>query len=126
MGARLPVNFVATIFSSTICALSCVTRQPQDAWFTRQPHDSLIVPAPDADGAAEIMVKAFVARFPGTKNCEVRYAQIHAQIIYALRGIPLVDDAYETGEFPREFGKRAFNIAVNVTSAPPWPLWPAS
>jgi hypothetical protein len=45
---------------------------------------------------------------------EPDYAQIHAQIIYALRDIPLVGDAYETGEFPREFGKRAFNIAVNA------------
>jgi hypothetical protein len=35
-------------------------------------HDSLIVPAPDADKAAEIMVMAFAVRFPQTKNCEVR------------------------------------------------------
>jgi hypothetical protein len=52
----------------------------------------------------------------GEPVLEPDYAQIHAQIIYALRGIPLVGDAYETGEFPREFGKRAFNIAVNARS----------
>ena len=52
----------------------------------------------------------------GQPVLEPDYAQIHAQIIYALRDIPLVGDAYETGEFPREFGKRAFNIAVNARS----------
>jgi hypothetical protein len=47
---------------------------------------------------------------------EPDFAQFHPQIIYALRDIPLVRDAYETGDFPREFGKRAFNIAVNAKS----------
>ena len=45
---------------------------------------------------------------------EPDYAQLHAQIIYAVRGIPLIGDAYETGEFPRNYGKLAFNIAVNA------------
>jgi hypothetical protein len=52
----------------------------------------------------------------GAPVLEPDYAQIHAQIIYALRGISLIGDAYETAEFPREFGKRAFNIAVNARS----------
>jgi hypothetical protein len=50
----------------------------------------------------------------GQPVLEPDYAQIHAQIIYAQRGIPLIGDAYDTGEFSREFGKRAFNIAVNA------------
>jgi hypothetical protein len=50
----------------------------------------------------------------GQPVLEPDFAQIHAQIIYALRGISLGGDAYDTGEFPREFGKRAFNIAVNA------------
>jgi hypothetical protein len=52
----------------------------------------------------------------GLPVLEPDYGQIHAQIIYALRQIPLVGDAYETGEYPREFGKRAFNIGVNAGS----------
>jgi hypothetical protein len=54
----------------------------------------------------------------GQPVLEPDFAQIHAQIIYALRGISLVGDAYDTGEFPREFGKRAFNIAVNAKNRP--------
>ena len=49
----------------------------------------------------------------GEPVLEPDYAQIHAQIIYAQRGLPLVGDAYETGVFPREAGKKAFNIALN-------------
>jgi hypothetical protein len=45
---------------------------------------------------------------------EPDFAQLHPQIIYALRGIRLVGDAYETQAFPRELGKRAFNIALNA------------
>jgi hypothetical protein len=50
----------------------------------------------------------------GEPVLEPDYAQIHAKIIYAMRGFPLIGDAYDTGEFPREFGKRAFNIALNA------------
>jgi hypothetical protein len=50
----------------------------------------------------------------GEAVLEPDYAQFHAQIIYALREIPLISDAYETGEFPRDHGKMAFNIAVNA------------
>jgi hypothetical protein len=53
-------------------------------------------------------------RMNGEPVCEPDYAQLHAQIIYAVRGIPLIGDAYETGEFPRNYGKLAFNIAVNA------------
>jgi hypothetical protein len=45
---------------------------------------------------------------------EPDYAQIHAQIIYALKGVSLIGDAYETGEFPRAWGKKAFNIGINA------------
>jgi hypothetical protein len=50
----------------------------------------------------------------GEPVLEPDYAQIHAQIIYALNGIPLAGDAYETGEFPRAWGKKAFNIGINA------------
>jgi hypothetical protein len=50
----------------------------------------------------------------GEPVLEPDYAQIHAQIIYALRDIPLTGDAYETGEFPRDWGKKAFNIGINA------------
>ena len=50
----------------------------------------------------------------GEPVLEPDYAQLHAQIIYAMRDIPLDGDAYETGEFPRNDGKLAFNIAVNA------------
>jgi hypothetical protein len=50
----------------------------------------------------------------GRPVLEPDYAQIHAQIIYALKGIPLTGDAYETGEFPRAWGKKAFNIGINA------------
>jgi hypothetical protein len=50
----------------------------------------------------------------GEPVLEPDFAQLHAQIIYGLRDIPLIGDAYETGEFPRQHGKLAFNIAVNA------------
>jgi hypothetical protein len=52
----------------------------------------------------------------GEPVLEPDYAQIHAQIIYALRGISLIGDAYETGEFSRAWGKKAFNIGVNANN----------
>jgi hypothetical protein len=36
----------------------------------------------------------------------VEVAQLHAEIIFGLRNIPLIGDAYETGEFPRDHGER--------------------
>jgi hypothetical protein len=45
---------------------------------------------------------------------EPDYRQLHAAIIYAQRELPLTGDAYETAEFPRAFGKMAFNIAINA------------
>jgi hypothetical protein len=53
-------------------------------------------------------------RLNGEPVLEPDYAQIHAQIIYALKGISLIGDAYETGEFPRAWGKKAFNIGINA------------
>jgi hypothetical protein len=50
----------------------------------------------------------------GEPVLEPDFAQLHAQIIYALRELPLKGDAYETGIFPRNYGKLAFNIAVNA------------
>jgi hypothetical protein len=50
----------------------------------------------------------------GEPVLEPDYAQIHAQIIYAFKGAPLTEDAYETGEFPRTWGKKAFNIGINA------------
>lgn len=47
---------------------------------------------------------------------EPDYVALHAQIIYAQRGLALDGDAYETAEFPRNYGKRAFNIALNARS----------
>jgi hypothetical protein len=52
----------------------------------------------------------------GDPVLEPDYAQIHAQIIYALKGISLSGDAYETGEFPRDWGKKAFNIGINANN----------
>jgi hypothetical protein len=50
----------------------------------------------------------------GEPVLEPDYAQIHAQIIYALKDISLIGDAYETGAFPRAWGKKAFNIGINA------------
>jgi hypothetical protein len=50
----------------------------------------------------------------GQPVLEPDFAQLHAQILYAVRDLPLTGDAYATGEFPRVFGKTAFNIALNA------------
>lgn len=60
---------------------------------------------------AEIRTKLLL---DGQAVLEPDYAQMHAQIVYAKRGIRLVGDAYETLAFPREFG--TFNIALNAGS----------
>ena len=54
------------------------------------------------------------ASFKWARVLEPDYRQLHAAIIYAQRDIPLPGDAYETAEFPRAFGKLAFNIAINA------------
>jgi hypothetical protein len=53
-------------------------------------------------------------RIDGDPVLEPDFSQFHAAIIYGLRGIVLVGDAYETVEFPRTEGKLAFNIALNA------------
>jgi hypothetical protein len=53
----------------------------------------------------------------GQPVLEPDYAQLHAQILYAAREIALTGDAYATAEFPREFGKKAFNIALNARNS---------
>lgn len=45
---------------------------------------------------------------------EPDFGQFHAAIIYGLRGIRLIGDAYDTAEFSRAQGKLAFNIALNA------------
>ena len=45
---------------------------------------------------------------------EPDFAQLHPLLLYALRGCRLEGDAYETGEFSREDGKLAFNVALNT------------
>jgi hypothetical protein len=57
-------------------------------------------------------------RINGEAVLEPDFAQLHCQIIYALRGIELIGDAYETGEYSRSFGKAAFNVALNADSRP--------
>jgi hypothetical protein len=52
----------------------------------------------------------------GEPVLEPDYGQFHAAIIYGLRNIRLVGDAYETAEFSRDQGKLAFNIAFNARS----------
>lgn len=55
-------------------------------------------------------------RINGEDVLEPDFAQLHCQILYAQRGVKLIGDAYETGEYPRSFGKAAFNIALNATN----------
>ncbi|MCJ2018957.1 hypothetical protein MKK84_16155 [Methylobacterium sp. E-065] len=66
---------------------------------------------------------------------EPDFAQLHPMLLYALRGCRLEGDAYETGEFSREHGKLAFNVALNtrtpqgtiaaLANKPSWTLTPA-
>jgi hypothetical protein len=55
-------------------------------------------------------------RMDGESVLEPDFAQFHAAIIYGLRGVALVGDAYETAEFPRGQGKLAFNIGLNAAN----------
>jgi hypothetical protein len=55
-------------------------------------------------------------RIDGEPVLEPDFGQFHAAIIYGLRGIRLVGDAYETAEFPRAQGKLAFNVALNAAT----------
>ena len=50
----------------------------------------------------------------GEQTLEPDFAALHPSIIYALRGIRLIGDPYETANFPRDYGKKAFNVAVNA------------
>lgn len=52
----------------------------------------------------------------GEPVLEPDFGQFHAAIIYGLRGIRLIGDAYETTEFSRAQGKLAFNVALNAAS----------
>jgi hypothetical protein len=47
---------------------------------------------------------------------EPDFGQFHAAIIYGLRGIRLIGDAYETAEFSRAQGKLAFDVALNAVN----------
>jgi DNA-binding transcriptional regulator YiaG len=68
----------------------------------------------------------------GEPVAEPDFEQMHASILYGERGLRLEGDAYETGEFPRDFAKLAFNVALNAKSfqgaiaalmnKPNWPL----
>ncbi|MCJ2137326.1 helix-turn-helix domain-containing protein [Methylobacterium sp. J-026] len=50
----------------------------------------------------------------GEPVVEPDFAQLHPSLLYALCGCRLDGDAYETGEFSREHGKLAFNVALNT------------
>lgn len=54
----------------------------------------------------------------GESTSEPDFVQMHPSILYARRGKRLEHDAYETGEFSREDGKLAFNVALNAKSLP--------
>jgi hypothetical protein len=54
----------------------------------------------------------------GEATLEPDFVALHPSIAYALRGLQFVGDPYETPEFPRNYGKAAFNIALNAKSYP--------
>jgi len=47
---------------------------------------------------------------------EPDFVALHPTMIYALRGLRLTGDPYETAEFPHDYGKIALNIALNAKS----------
>jgi hypothetical protein len=51
----------------------------------------------------------------GEPTLEPDFVALHPSIAYALRGVQFVGDPYET-EYPRDYGKAAFNIALNAKS----------
>jgi hypothetical protein len=53
----------------------------------------------------------------GEPTLEPDFVALHPSIAYALRDVQFVDDPYET-DFPRTYGKAAFNIALNAKSFP--------
>jgi hypothetical protein len=67
----------------------------------------------------------------GEAVVEPDFEQMHVSMLYAMSGQRLEGDAYETGEFPREHGKLAFNVALNaktlsgaiaaLANKPDWP-----
>ena len=52
----------------------------------------------------------------GEPAVEPDFRQMHPAILYALRGLRLDHDPYETGIFSRQEGKLAFNVALNAAS----------
>jgi hypothetical protein len=71
-------------------------------------HDSLIVPAANAEQAAEIMREAFVLQFPGATSCEVRVKNIeipHMKNDFHITGEG--DEGLETVETIRTARERA-------------------
>jgi hypothetical protein len=52
----------------------------------------------------------------GEPTLEPDFTALHPTMIYALRGLRLAGDPYETAEFPRDHGKAALNIALNAKS----------
>jgi len=54
----------------------------------------------------------------GEATLEPDFVALHPSIIYASHGIRLVGDPYETADFARDYGKTAFNVAVNAKSYP--------
>jgi hypothetical protein len=53
----------------------------------------------------------------GEATLEPDFVALHPSIAYALRGVQFVGDPYETAEFPRNYGKAGFNIALNAKSS---------
>lgn len=53
-------------------------------------HDELIVPAQNADLAAEIMARSFVARFPGVKPCPVKVIrpEVLHMVVHSAPALP--------------------------------------
>jgi len=52
----------------------------------------------------------------GDPTLEPDFVALHPSIAYALRGVQFVGDPYETAEFPRNYGKAGYNIALNAKS----------
>jgi hypothetical protein len=52
----------------------------------------------------------------GEATLEPDFVALHPSIAYALRDVHFVGDPYETAEFPRNYGKAGFNIALNAKS----------